>query len=666
MSIAKVKKIEVIGLERDRQAMLDLLQRLGTVELSAGIVQTAQSRPPEAVELPELEEAINFLSSFEEKKDSFGAMFGLRPYVYAQEVKQVLGDFDYRGFLARLGELRARQKEAVQQKEKLTRELQSISGWRGLNVALDQLGPTRSSRLLLGILRTQDYPGVLQLIAKNNLKAAVLKVSQDRTDSFVFIICLEKDFPGLERVLKETHFSPVVLPHYPGTAAKLSEELKERLAVLGKELVSIRASLIRLAQERFKLMVVHDYLYNAARKEQVGRSFASQKFTFLLSGWIGAKYSGALEKELHRDFREAAIFLSDPAPGADPPVNLENQALVEPFEFITRIYGMPQYNELDPTPFLAPFFFLYVGFCISDAGYGLMVIALCLFAMKKFKMGPTGKRFFRMFFFCGISTVIMGALTGSWFGNLLDLVGESNPALMPVKHFKDSLVLLDPLKEPTKLLGIALSLGVVQVWFGNIVAAIGNIKNKRYLDIFFDQVSMLVFLFGMTGLGLSFLRIVSASPWFNYTAAYGSVALVLTQGRSEKGIGSRLFYGGYNLYNAFSGYLSDILSFSRLWALGLVTGVMANTINLISIQFSSILVNTIGIGKVPVAKMIVGGLILIIVFLAGHAVAFMMNILGAFVHPLRLQFVEFFSKFFKSGGRAFKPFRVETKYVNLS
>jgi len=224
------------------------------------------------------------------------------------------------------------------------------------------------------------------------------------------------------------------------------------------------------------------------------------------------------------------------------------------------------------------------------------------------------------------------------------------------------------MKEPTKLLGIALSFGIIQVWFGNIVAIIGNIKNKRYRDIFFDQISMLTLLFGLTGLGLGFLKLLDNryAALFKYAALIGALALILTQGRSEKGVGSKLFYGAYNLYSALSGYLSDILSYSRLWALGLVTGVMASTINLISMQFSQILVSTVPfLNKIGVIKTVVSGLVLIVIFVVGHLASFLMNLLGAFVHPVRLQFVEFFSKFFKTSGRPFKPFVVETKYIDI-
>jgi V/A-type H+-transporting ATPase subunit I len=415
-------------------------------------------------------------------------------------------------------------------------------------------------------------------------------------------------------------------------------------------------------------MAAYDHLGNIKKQEDADKNLAKRQFTFTLKGWIKHRDILILKEAAAGLFKNLAIFVQEPKKDEEPPVDLENNRLIQPFEFITKIYGFPKYSELDPTPYLAPFFFLYFGFCVSDVGYGFMLALFSFFVLKKFKLGPQGLRFFRLFLFCGISTIIIGALTGSWFGNLFDLLAESNKMFLPLKNFKDALIILDPMREPTKLLGIALSLGIIQVWFGNIVAAVGNIKNKRYLNVVLDQISMLIFLFGLTGLGLIFLRLLGPSRigLFKYAALLGASALLLTQGRAEKGIGAKLFYGAYNLYSAISGYLSDILSYSRLWALGLVTGVMASTINLISVQFSQIFTSIIPfINKINFIRLLLSSIVLVLIFVFGHIISFLMNLLGAFVHPVRLQFVEFFSKFFKASGNSFKPFKIQTKYIEM-
>ena len=673
MAIAKINKIELIGLQKDKEELLALLQKLGMVELLAVQETSAaaglEGEPPE-VNILEIEEAISFLDTFRQIKISpLKSLVTLKPQVLEKELKEIIHGFDYPGLLKELSVLRNHLKSIHQHQERLIQEKLLLSPWRRLKIPLDEICYTQNCGMVLGVLNRRDYPNLLENLEKEGIKFFCEEVNYDQANAYLAILYAKGEFQRLEPILKNHHFNFVTLGYHKGTAEDRLFEINREVLVLEDQLEDIKSRISGLSGQQFKLMVVYDYLSNIQKRRQVNKNLSRQQFTFALSGWVKNRDLKLLEKEIAQRFQDAVIYISEAREDEETPVILQNRRLIEPFEFITGIYGMPKYNELDPTPFLAPFFFLYFGLCVSDAGYGFILAVLCWLILKKFKMGPQGNKFFRLFLFCGFSTIIVGALTGSWFGNLPDLLADNNKAFFPLKKFKDSLIVLDPMKEPTKLLGIALSLGIVQVWFGNVVAVIGNIKNKRYLDIFLDQVPMLTLLFGLTGLGLIFLKLSTAGQinLFRYAAASGGLALVLTQGRSEKGIGTKLFYGAYNLYNALSGYLSDVLSYSRLWALGLVTGVMATTINLISIQFSQIFSSFIPFAnKVGFIKALASSIIIIAIFICGHLVSFLMNLLGAFVHPLRLQFVEFFSKFFKSGGSTFKPFKVETKYTNLN
>jgi V/A-type H+-transporting ATPase subunit I len=577
-------------------------------------------------------------------------------------------NFDYLGLLKELSLLRNDLKTLYQHKERLTQERHLFSPWHNLNLPLDQIHSTQNCGILLGVLSSRDYANLSEDYQKENINLFCEVIQQDNANTYLAMIYLKEEFERLEGVLKNHHFNFITLSRHQGKVKDRLLEINRQVLVLDDQIQDAKEKIAKLSKESFKLMLFYDYLSNIRKIQEADKNLVGQQYTFNLSGWIREKDVKLLEKKFSARFKDLALFISEPGLETDIPVILENKPLIQPFEFITKIYGMPKYNELDPTPYLAPFFFLYFGLCVSDVGYGLILAFLFWFLPKKLKAGPQGQKIARLGLYCAISTVIIGALTGSWFGNSLDLLSEAHKIFLPLKDFKDSLVLLDPLKEPTKLLGIALSFGIIQVWFGNIVAAIGNIKNKRYLDILQDQVPIFMLLFGLTGLGLIFLKLIDNARLnlFKYAAILGGIALIATQGRSEKGVGAKLFYGIYNLYNALSGYLSDILSYSRLWALGLVTGVMASTINLIAVQFSQILPSVIPfINKLIFVKIVISGFILIIIFVSGHAVSLLMNLLGAFVHPLRLQFVEFFSKFFKSGGSSFKPFKVETKYINI-
>jgi V/A-type H+-transporting ATPase subunit I len=672
MAIARIKKIEIIGLEEDKNNLLALLQRTETVQL-INIQEPAQGVSSPTIKsdialIETIEEAISYLAGFQAKTSLLKGAISLRPVVYQQELKEVVAGFDYQGLLKELTDLRSHLRNLTQHSEKLIQERHLLAPWRSLKIPLGELHYTQNCGLFLGVLRAKDYAALFDDCQKREINLFCEAVSSDRTNKHLVVFYVKDEFERLEAVFKERHFNFVTLTRHEGTVLDRLLEINREILVLDDQIQDTRAKVANLSKEHFKLTVVHDYLYNIYKRQEADKNLGKQQYTFSLRGWVKERDLKSLKKELADKFKDIAIFISEPSPEEEIPVDLENNRLLQPFEFITKIYGFPKYTEIDPTPYLAPFFFLYFGFCVSDAGYGFILALFSFFILKKFKLGPMGLRFFRLFFFCGISTILIGALTGSWFGNLFDLAAGGNPALIPLKKFKDSMILLDPMKEPTKLLGIALSFGIIQVWFGNIVAAIGNIKNKRYLDILLDQVPTFVFLFGLTGLGLVFLKLLSGAQinLFKFAALGSSIALILTQGRSEKGWGAKLFYGVYNLYNGLSGYLSDILSYSRLWALGLVTGVMATTINLISIQFSQIFASLIPfVNKIGFIKIIISSIILIIIFISGHLVSFLMNLLGAFVHPLRLQFVEFFSKFFKTSGSAFNPFRIETKYINI-
>jgi V/A-type H+-transporting ATPase subunit I len=683
MAIAKIKKIEIIGLQEEKDKILALLQNLGIVQLIEIQEENLTKNIPlvsSETNLLEIEEAISYLASFQEKKGFFKGLIKPKPLVYEQQLKEVIAHFDYQGLLKELSALRNHLKNLTQHKEHLIQERRLLTPWQPLMIPLDQIHcPTQKCGILLGVLSSRDYLNLLENCKSKEINLFCEAIHQDKTNAYLLILYLQEEFESLEAILKIYHFNFITLTRHKCFVKDRLLEINREVLILEDQIRETKDKIARLSAEQFKLMALYDYLANINYRQTADKNLAKQQFTFCLRGWIKHKDIKLLEKELGLKFKNAVIFISEPQPEEVIPVDLENKRLLQPFEFITKIYGMPKYNEVDPTPFLAPFFFLYFGFCLSDAGYGLMLVLLCWFILRKFsrssgippkagKLGPQGLRFFRLFFFCGISTIIIGALTGSWFGNLFDLLAQENKLFLPLKRFKDFLIILDPLKEPTKLLGIALSFGIIQVWFGNIVAGIGNFKNKRYLNIILDQVPMLTLLFGLTGLGMIFLRLLDNTHigLFKNATLLAAIALIFTQGRAEKGVGSKLFYGIYNLYSSLSGYLSDILSYSRLWALGLVTGVMASTINLISIQFSQIFISLVPIfNKLNFIKIFLSSIILIAIFVSGHSVSFLMNILGAFVHPLRLQFVEFFSKFFKSGGDTFRPFKVESKYINL-
>jgi V/A-type H+-transporting ATPase subunit I len=667
MAIAKIKKLTIIGLRTDRDRILGFLQASGVAQLirlgdnasRPALVSGAGGR------LSELQDSLAFLAGYQAKPSFFASMLPIKAVVQRQRMEEILRSFDWQAALASLEGLRNQVKNFHHQRDKLIHERLILRPWKNLIIPLDAEASVSSCSVAFGIVPLRERTGILDTLERADIPVSLDVVNQDKSNQYCVLTHLRQDFERLEPILKNSHFVCTHLGSGPYTVAERLREIDRQILALDEQLKDISMKLAQMAESRFQLMVVHDVLSSQLQRVAAGSHAQDQAYTFRLDAWIKKRDLHLVQSGIPGD---AALFIADPAVGEAVPVALENKPFIQPFEFITQIYGMPQYNELDPTPYLAPFFFLYFGFCVSDVGYGLILIALSWFVLKKIRMGTQGKKFFRLFLYCGVSTVAIGALTGGWFGNFVDILGDASAMFVPFKKFKDAIILLDPMKDPSRLLGIALSFGIVQVWFGVLIAAVGNIKNRRYVDIILDQVPLIVFLLGLTGSGLIFLNVVSpqAAPFFGWGALASGLMLAATQGRAEKGIGSKIFYGLYNLYNTLSGYLSDVLSYSRLWALGLVTGAMASTINLIALQFSQILLSFIpGIERAVILKFVLSVVVFSVIFIVGHAVSFFMNLLGAFVHPLRLQFVEFFSKFFKPGGAAFKPFKTEARYIHL-
>ncbi len=388
------------------------------------------------------------------------------------------------------------------------------------------------------------------------------------------------------------------------------------------------------------LYVLYDNYQNESLLYETLNKGVHTKNAFFLTGWIREKDKEGINEILEKKFKDLYIVFSPPSPDEEPPIALENNSLVTPFETVIGIYGMPNSKEFDPTPLIAPFFAIFFALCLTDLAYGIILALLSFYLYKTVLIEKSRKKLLHLLLVEGIVTIFTGAITGGWFGNATEVF----PFLRSLNPIRVKLTLLDPMKDPVSFLILSLVLGFIQILFGLGVKMVLNFKRGLYKDAVFDQLFWILFLVGIP-LAAGTTMIESLKPFsrhMTYFVGIMAIALVLTQGRYQKSIILKITSGLGKLYSVM-GYISDIISYSRLLALGLSTSVIAIVVNELVKTFSTI----------P----ILGGIIGIIVFIGGHLFNLIINAFGAFVHSSRLQFVEFFTKFFEGGGREFKPFQ---------
>ena len=378
--------------------------------------------------------------------------------------------------------------------------------------------------------------------------------------------------------------------------------------------------------------------------------------TFVISGYIPQCQASRVADHLSEHY-DCEVEVEDLKPDEEAPVILKNNPFSASMEGVVESYGLPANGEIDPTTIMSFFYVFFFGMMLSDAAYGLIVAVVCGILVRKYpRMSPGMRKSLKLFFYCGISTVVWGVLFGGYFGNIVDIVTEkflgrtiTPPALWFV-----------PLDEPMKLLLFSLLFGVIHLFTGLAIKGYLCIREGKMLDFFCDVVLWFLLLVGLllmllpSSLFASIAQMEIVFPgWLNtlakVLAASGAIGIVLMSGRSNRNPALRIALGAYDLYN-ITGWLSDVLSYSRLLALGLATGVIASVIN----QMGSMLPNNL-----------IGILFFILIFIVGHSMNLAINLLGAYVHTNRLQFVEFFGKFYEGGGRPFRPFRENTKYTDI-
>lgn len=458
------------------------------------------------------------------------------------------------------------------------------------------------------------------------------QASSDRSLRYLLVMCHGSVKERALSALRDLGFSTVSFRGMTGTAKENDKALAENLAALEKERQEIEQRIAGLGGKREALLEASDRAAIALRREEARSRLVGTDKVFLLEGWLPADHCAALEKALEPF--TCAIETREPTEDEYPqvPVQLKNNKLTRPLNMVTEMYSLPAYGTLDPNPLMAPFFILFYGIMMADMGYGLLMMIASVIISKKYRPKGMSGELFSLLGLCGISTFIMGALTGGFFGDFLtQLVAIVSPGTVFALP-----KLFDPLDDLTMILIGSMALGMVQIVTGMAISLIEKCKRKKFLDAFFEEITWWTVFIGIALLALG----------KGAAVLYVGCALVLL-GPIVQGKGWGKLTGVFgSLYNHVTGYFGDILSYTRLMALMLAGSVIAQVFNMLAAMPGNVIA-------------------FIIISMLGNAMNFGLNLLGCYVHDLRLQCLEFFNKFYVDGGKPFRPMTLDTEYVDL-
>lgn len=502
-------------------------------------------------------------------------------------------------------------------------QVEALAPWIDLDIPLEELASTQTSIYFAGYLPELEKDDFLSDVKGLLAETIVLKEAPEGRAIVVF--AHRTAAAQVKHFLKEHDFTDVVFPKRTGLAADIAKDLTNASKMKTSLADELEAEAKKVAQKKKEVELYYDQL--AAREERLANGGTETQKTFFVQGWVRVDRTKEVEKAVKSVTAAYQLEFFDPAEGEIPPTEMENPAFIRPYESVIELYSRPKAGSIDPDFAMAPFHFIFFGMMLSDAGYGLVLTILLFIAMKLVKPQGFAGKLAMVIFFGSISTIIWGALFGGWFGL------ELHPLLFV------------PMKEPLKMLVLCFGLGAIHLVCGMLLKVYMLIKQGDWMGAICDQISWLIMFAGFLCMGL-----VPGSLGKNM-AILGAAIIVIFGGRAKKSIFGKITGGLLALYN-ISGYLSDLLSYSRLFALGLATGVIAMVINTIA--------------QMLIASGPLGIAVAVVFLVLGHFFNIVINVLGAFVHSSRLQYIEFFGKFYETGGRAFMPLAIRTKYMNVT
>lgn len=650
MAIVKMKKFTLLAFESQRAELLEKLQAFAEVEfinlqdndfLESNEDFKDLSKEGLDSEYAECEEklskakfALNFLKEYVPQKSGLQALKEGKVELTLKELEEKVLNSNWEAIFDKVKEKEAEFNKLDNEKTKLQSTIDSLSPWENFDASFEELESLKIPKFL-GSIPKQNEESLSSELENCYLEI----VSSNNDETFFFVMCNTEQKEEVNEKLRALGFSQFKTEEKV-TPLKTIHDSIDRMAKIDSEKFFIKEELADFDEEYKTLELVNEYYENMIVRKEATGNFLKTENVMVIQGWLAADDEKELINVVKKVAGDEAYLTFEDVKEEEydkVPTKLKNNELCTCFESITEMYSTPKYDEIDPTPLLTPFYLLFFGMMVADMGYGLLMILATGFVLKKFKLDEGTRKFIKFFFYLGFPTIGFGAIYGAFFGDLI----PSLPRL------------IDTNKDITTILILSIVLGAIQIFCGLGIKAYMLIKAGKPLDAFYDVGSWVITLIS---LGVVLVgAFVGGVPSIVKTIAivlmiFGMVVIVLTNGRGAGSKAAELGQGAYALYGITS-YVGDLVSYTRLMALGLAGGSLAGAFNMIIGLFSSNIVALILFGP--------------LLFVFGHIFNLALSLLGAYVHTCRLQYVEYFGKFYEGGGRAFSPFKAEEKYINL-
>lgn len=666
MAIDRMKKITVVTQVTAVQRLIKALHDLGVVELqdaaqrygdTQGVLRHGEAATEDVDrQLHQIHAILALLDTFvPQQKGFFEGLTPLPLIIEPEDLQKALRDIDLDDLYEKVRQLEETYRRAERSAAEARAQLAELEPFESLPVGPGHLALLKRARVFLGFMPSRNFNMLaLNAEAERLLAWEVLAWGEPLKLAFA---CLAEDEAEARRLLSGAGFEEAPLPATHDGVKTRMQELREDIAEAETRLASIRAQVEAMAPLRQPVEILRGFWESNRAKALARASGLTGKWVQVLCGYVRERDLPRLQRTLKREFPESALTVEDPAHDEEVPVSLTLPKLVRPIQLLIDLFGRPAYNTFDPSPFLIFNFYLFFGICFGDVFYGVMLVALSLYLRSRTKAYPGVYNFSMLFLYAGVSTIVFGALLGSWFGDLWkpEYLGEGN-ILERLRNL--TFAGLDPLEKPLPALGLALLIGALNQFYGIALKVYGAARNRDWAAALFDGMLWLIVLPGLllTAAGATTDLPPVVTKFGLLMTALGALGLVFTQGRGEEGLASKSITGIVSLYGILGSYgvtafIGDTLSYCRLLALGVTTSVVAMSVNIMAGMLRD----------VPY----VGIVLFVLVLALGHGFNFGISVLGAFIHSMRLIFVEFFGRFYEGGARPFRPLGFDSPEFTL-